>query len=260
MSNNQIIKVNFHDSELYIVDCNGEPYTPMKPIVEGMGLDWKSQHRKLVGRGGCGHIDQPSPSVNEEGDNHAYHKWGVKLIPVPTLGDTQKSVCIPLKRIYAWLLSVNPNKVKKSIRDTVVLYQRECDDILWEYWTTGRVQPKSDIESGTNEELSASVVTEEEAKYRVYVTKLICNRAWYWAIKHRDTILLAIKDHNSPALEYMTEEIALSYTNEAFNFLAKLHNIPNINSLDIYEKIEKWVPRDKASNKNPNRIMRNLNI
>lgn len=41
------INVPFHGAELYVVNHNGEPYTPMKPIVEGMGLDWKSQHKKI---------------------------------------------------------------------------------------------------------------------------------------------------------------------------------------------------------------------
>ncbi|EJF7956406.1 phage antirepressor Ant, partial [Escherichia coli] len=44
------INVPFHGAELYVVNHNGEPYTPMKPIVEGMGLDWKSQHKKISQR------------------------------------------------------------------------------------------------------------------------------------------------------------------------------------------------------------------
>lgn len=41
------INVPFHGAELYVVNHNGEPYTPMKPIVEGMGMDWASQFTKL---------------------------------------------------------------------------------------------------------------------------------------------------------------------------------------------------------------------
>ncbi|ENM5751831.1 hypothetical protein CW613_000002 [Vibrio mimicus] len=32
------ITVPFHGSSLFIVEHNGEPYTPMKHIVEGMGM------------------------------------------------------------------------------------------------------------------------------------------------------------------------------------------------------------------------------
>ena len=50
MSSLQQITVPFHNAELYIVEYEGQPYTPMKPIVDGMGLDWKSQFVKLKQR------------------------------------------------------------------------------------------------------------------------------------------------------------------------------------------------------------------
>jgi len=37
---NKTIPVPFHGNTLYLIDRNGEPFTPMKPIVEGMGMDW----------------------------------------------------------------------------------------------------------------------------------------------------------------------------------------------------------------------------
>ncbi|HAX5086135.1 TPA: hypothetical protein JZG55_003064 [Escherichia coli] len=37
-------------NSLYVVNHNGEPYVPMKPIVEGMGLDWMGQYRKMKSR------------------------------------------------------------------------------------------------------------------------------------------------------------------------------------------------------------------
>jgi hypothetical protein len=33
------ISVPFHGANLLIVEYKGQPYTPMKPIVDGMGLD-----------------------------------------------------------------------------------------------------------------------------------------------------------------------------------------------------------------------------
>lgn len=43
-----LLPVFFRGATLYVADVNGEPYVPMRPIVEGMGLDWKSQHVKLT--------------------------------------------------------------------------------------------------------------------------------------------------------------------------------------------------------------------
>ena len=107
------ITVPFHGNSLYIVEYNSEPYTPMKPIVEGMGLDWKSQLAKL---------------------NSNAKRWGVTKIVIPTLGDLQEMVCLPLRKIFGWLMTISPNKVKPEIKDTITQYQNECDDVLWQYW------------------------------------------------------------------------------------------------------------------------------
>ncbi|MFE1970814.1 phage antirepressor N-terminal domain-containing protein, partial [Acinetobacter baumannii] len=112
------ITVPFHNAELYLVEHDGQPYTPMKPIVEGMGLAWQSQLAKL---------------------NANPQRWGITKIVIPTLGDLQEMVCLPLRKLLAWLTTISPNKVKPELRDTVIMYQNECDDVLWNYWTKGQV-------------------------------------------------------------------------------------------------------------------------
>lgn len=111
------INVPFYGSELYVVNHNGEPYTPMRPIVEGMGMDWKSQYVKLTQR----------------------FAKGVVEITIPTAGGIQKMLCLALRKLAAWLNTISPNKVKPEIRDRVIRYQEECDDVLYEYWTKGHV-------------------------------------------------------------------------------------------------------------------------
>lgn len=111
------ITVPFHSAELYLVEHNGQPYTPMKPIVEGMGLAWQSQLAKF---------------------NSNAKRWGITKIVIPTLGDLQEMVCLPLRKLFAWLMTISPNKVKPELRDTVIMYQNECDDVLWDYWTKGQ--------------------------------------------------------------------------------------------------------------------------
>lgn len=113
----QTITVPFHGNALYVVNHNGEPYTPMKPIVEGMGMDWKTQFRKL---------------------NQRFSK-GMVILPIPSDGGGQEMVCLALRKLAAWLSSISPNKVKPEIRDKVIQYQDECDDVLYDYWTKGQV-------------------------------------------------------------------------------------------------------------------------
>lgn len=121
---NCTINVPFHGSELYVVNHNGEPYTPMKPIVEGMGMDWKSQYVKLIQR----------------------FAKGVVEITIPTAGGAQKMICLALRKLAAWLNTISPNKVKPEIRDNVICYQEECDDVLYEYWTKGQVTNPRSVE------------------------------------------------------------------------------------------------------------------
>lgn len=107
--------VFFHNANLSIVEHNGQPYTPLRQIVQGMGLDWASQFTK---------IKQKFATCVVE-------------ITMQILGDDQSRshTCIPVRKLPAWLYSVNPNKVKPELRDTVIKYQEECDDVLWNHWT-----------------------------------------------------------------------------------------------------------------------------
>ncbi|HGF2940616.1 TPA: phage antirepressor N-terminal domain-containing protein [Escherichia coli] len=113
------INVPFHGAELYVVNHNGEPYTPMKPIVEGMGMDWASQFTKIKQR----------------------FKTSVVKITMQLPGDEQcrEIICLALRKLAGWLQTISPNKVRPEIRDKVIQYQEECDDVLYEYWTKGHV-------------------------------------------------------------------------------------------------------------------------
>ncbi|MEH8151305.1 phage antirepressor N-terminal domain-containing protein [Aeromonas caviae] len=64
-------------------------------------------------------------------------------------GDTQNRAvtCLPLRKLPAWLYSVQPGKVSPVIREKVVAYQEECDEVLWQYWTTGKADRQSVAEA-----------------------------------------------------------------------------------------------------------------
>lgn len=120
------INVPFHGAELYVINHNGEPYTPMKPIVEGMGMAWQSQLVKIKQR----------------------FNTCVTEIVMQLPGDNQRRsvVCIALRKLAGWLQTISPNKVKPEIRDRVIQYQEECDDVLYEYWTKGQVTNPRSVE------------------------------------------------------------------------------------------------------------------
>jgi hypothetical protein len=112
----QLIPVPFYNDTLVLVDHAGQPFVAMKPIVENMGLAWQVQYRKLS------------------------EKFASTITIMVTVGEDGKNremVCLPLRKIPAFLYSVNPSKVKPELREKIVRYQDECDDALWDYWTTG---------------------------------------------------------------------------------------------------------------------------
>ena len=114
-----LVPVPFRNTTLFLADLDGQPYTPMKPIVEGMGLDWKAQYRRLAN-------DQK--------------RWGMVMMTIPSFGGDQASCCLPLRKLPGWLMTIQPARVRPEIRDTVIAYQNECDDALWDYWSKGQAQ------------------------------------------------------------------------------------------------------------------------
>lgn len=121
-----LIPVPFRNATLFLADDNGTPYAPMRPIIEGMGLDWKSQYEKL----------------------RTNQRLSTCVVEITTQlpGDSQrrKVICLPLRKLPGWLMTIYPNKVKPEIRDTVIAYQNECDDALWDYWAKGQAKnPRS---------------------------------------------------------------------------------------------------------------------
>lgn len=111
--------VNFHGDTIFVVEHQGEPFVPLRPIVEATGLDWKSQYRRI--------------SSNRE-------RWSCVVMMTTQLpGDTQNRqvVTIPLHKLSGFLATIDARRVKKELRDKVIAYQNECDDALHRYWTTG---------------------------------------------------------------------------------------------------------------------------
>ena len=144
---NYTINVPFHGSELYVVNHNGEPYTPMRPIIDGMGMNWASQFTKLKSR----------------------FAKGVVEITIPTAGGIQKMLCLALRKLAAWLNTISPNKVKPEIRERVIRYQDECDDVLYEYWTKGQVtNPRKKTSVDERTELRDAVNMLVSKKHMMY--------------------------------------------------------------------------------------------
>lgn len=123
--------VAFHGA-IFCIAYNCEPFTPMRPIIENLGLGWASQSQKL-------------------NDNKG--RWTVTMIvTVAQDGKEREMLCLPLRKLPAWLASINPNKVREELRPKIELYQAECDDALWDYWMNGRAECEAPSEIGPSDQ------------------------------------------------------------------------------------------------------------
>ena len=110
--------VPFRNAMLLMVEHQGQPFIPMKPVVEGMGLSWQAQHRKLTG-------GRFAATITE-------------MVIVAQDGRQREMTCLPLRKLTGWLMSIHPEKIQDMhTRAAVVAYQNECDDVLWSYWNDG---------------------------------------------------------------------------------------------------------------------------
>ncbi|MBN6773709.1 phage antirepressor N-terminal domain-containing protein [Pseudomonas granadensis] len=112
----QLMSVPFHGDTIVLVGKEHEPYVAMRPIVENMGLGWSAQRIKIAER-----FDSTVSEIDTVAED----------------GRIRGMICLPLRKLPAWLYSISANKVAPELRDKVIQYQEDCDDVLWDYWTKG---------------------------------------------------------------------------------------------------------------------------
>lgn len=121
--------VEFYEDQVIAVRlANGEVFVPLRPIVEGLGLDWAAQTRRV----------NRDPVLAEV--------KGVVVTATP--GGPQEMLALPLDYLSGFLFGVNASRVKPEIRERIIRYQRECYKVLNEAFQEGRLTadlPASDL-------------------------------------------------------------------------------------------------------------------
>jgi len=113
-----LVKVTFYGDQLYAIRNDDDSVlVALKPIVEGMGLGWESQHNRV----------KRDPILSQ----------GIVMMNIPSRGGDQESICLPLNMIPGWLMGVDANRVNETIREKVIKYQRECYDVLAAHFLSG---------------------------------------------------------------------------------------------------------------------------
>lgn len=109
----QVHEIPFHGDNLIGVKTDAGIMVPLKPITDGIGLDWENERRRI----------RAHPTLNK----------GTAIIEVPFgAGGPQPMLCILLRRLNFWLATVHPNRTTNA--DRLDFYQEEAADVLFAYF------------------------------------------------------------------------------------------------------------------------------
>jgi hypothetical protein len=129
----EIVTVNFRGDELYGFKQDDGVFVALKPIVSAMGINWSGQEQRV----------KRDPVLSE----------GICVMHMPSgLGGAQTTLCIKIEMLNGWLFGIDSSRIKdETARQRVVLYQRECYDVLYAHFSGKRGSPQAanDLPDGT---------------------------------------------------------------------------------------------------------------
>ena len=111
----ELQSIEFYGSRIYTVEKEGEHYVAMKPICENIGVQWQAQFNRI----------KRHPVLSE----------GVSMMDIVAEDNKfREMLMLPIKLLHGWLFGIDVNRVKPEIKDRLIQYQRECFDVLNQYW------------------------------------------------------------------------------------------------------------------------------
>lgn len=137
----EVKRIEFHgrDIEATLGD-DGRVWVVLKRICENLGIAARGQRRKIQ-------------------DNPAFEgRWDHMILP--SNGGTQETFCIDLDALALWLGSISASRVKDSVCDALIQYQREAMVVLREHffgpcgrWEHGQHSPAIALEAEAIQQL-----------------------------------------------------------------------------------------------------------
>ena len=127
-------QVLFYEDEITAVRTkDGQVYVPIRPLCNLLGIAWAAQRTRI----------NRDPVLAE--------LITVVIVTIPTAGATptqsREMLCLPLEVLNGWLFGVNASRVKESVRDKLIRYQKECYKVLHEAFQDGRLTADPDLEA-----------------------------------------------------------------------------------------------------------------
>jgi len=106
----EVREVIFAGDAVMVIKENETVYVPAKQVAQYLGLDWEGQRKKLL-----------SSRVLSK---------GTVSMSIPSAGGNQEGLALRVDLLPAWLFMVNESRVKKSVREKLVLYQEKAVQVL----------------------------------------------------------------------------------------------------------------------------------
>jgi hypothetical protein len=188
----------------------------MKPVVEGMGMDWQRQRAKLKGQFST-HIKKFTiqPSVDSR----------------PTT-----FLCLALDNFSDWMQTVCPNKVNPQTRGKVIQYQCECADLLHDGWAKveSKKMPANAPEERTPLQTAVNRIANKYGLPYQAIYKLIHRQ---FGTKHRDELT---ERQNVEAIVHLLTKVIDG------EFISKQEATPQLSYSMKWFKSHNWIIDDEA--------------
>lgn len=105
----QVQLVPFYEDQIEAVQTpDGEVHAVPKRICENIGVNWKTQFRKL----------QRDPI------------YSMVMMTIETKEGPRETCVIPIAKVAFWVSGIQSNKVAPEVREKMKLYREECADVL----------------------------------------------------------------------------------------------------------------------------------
>jgi hypothetical protein len=108
--------VDFYGDPITVVIVDREPYIPIRPICEYLGLSWTGQRDRILRDPVLSEMLATIRIIRTEGDREV----------------SRELSCLQLKYLNGWLFGINASRVREDLQGKVIQYQRECYEILAE--------------------------------------------------------------------------------------------------------------------------------
>ena len=138
MENSNTEIVVFNEVKMICPVIDGEPFVLVKSIIDGIGLNYDNAVHNL----------KNNPRLNRLLCEYKVNsdKFGDITLSDLDLSKGYMYTAIPIRKVAAWLYSINTNKVNENARVILENFQDTCDDVLFDHFFGKRELEKNYVD------------------------------------------------------------------------------------------------------------------